>query len=143
VPKRRLARTIALQILYSLAYNEQPVDEASRRFSLLERERKRGLPPFATDLVRMVTEHEAEFDERINAQLEHWRPERLLLVDRLILRLACAEFFHFDDIPPKVTLDEYIEIARRFGDDASPAFVNGVLDAVLKFYSLPESKKRE
>jgi N utilization substance protein B len=61
----------------------------------------------------------------------------LLLPDHSLPR---APIYHFNDIPPKVTLDEYIELARKFGDDASPAFVNGVLDAVLKAEPLPEGK---
>ena len=69
---------------------------------------------------------------RIAEVLERWRPERLGATDRALLRLGCAELLYIHDIPIKVTLDEYIELAREFGDDSSAAFVNGILDAIHK-----------
>lgn len=143
MPTRRRARIIAFQILYSMSYNPVDVDEAARRYFVLEKERKKPLPSFALDLARAAREHQDALDTRINAHLQHWRPERLTLPDRILLRLACAELYHFNDIPPKVTLDEYIELARQFSDDGAPAFVNGVLDAVLKAEPLPEGKCTE
>lgn len=132
VPTRHRARLIAFQILYSLDYNPVEVDEALQRYSHIELDRKRPLPQFSISLLNHVREHLAEIDDRIAEVLERWRPERLGATDRALLRLGCAELLYIHDIPIKVTLDEYIELAREFGDDSSAAFVNGILDAIHK-----------
>ncbi len=83
-------------------------------------------------LVRKLDEHLEEVDAAIASYLKNWSPERLARLDRIILRLGVAELLYLDDIPPKVTINEYIELSRQFGTDESPGFVNGVLDAVRR-----------
>jgi transcription antitermination factor NusB len=88
---------------------------------------------YARDLVRGVWEALAAIDGRIAASCEHWEVRRLSAVDRNILRVAVRELTDPDAlVPPRVVIDEAIEIARVFGTAQSPAFVNGVLDAIRK-----------
>ncbi len=87
---------------------------------------------FAETLVGGTLEHLADIDAHLARALEHWRPERLALVDRLILRLAAYELLFGGETPPAVAIDEALELARRFSSEESVAFVNGVLDGLRK-----------
>lgn len=89
-----------------------------------------ALARFAADLVRRTVEHRADLDARIRASVEHWRLERLALVDRLILQLATLELVYHQEIPRAVVIDEAVELAKTFGGEDSARFVNGVLDAI-------------
>ena len=90
-----------------------------------------GARAFAKELVVGTAEHAAELDARIAGHARNWRLSRMATVDRNILRLASFELAH-SDTPTSVVIDEAIELARRFGSDDSPGFVNGVLDAVAR-----------
>ncbi len=83
-------------------------------------------------LVNELDEHLDEVDEAIANYLKNWSPERLARLDRIILRLGVAELLFLDDIPSKVTINEYVELSRLFGTDESPGFINGVLDAIRR-----------
>ena len=87
---------------------------------------------FTTRLLSAFNEHLPEVDALLAAHLEHWSPERLALIDSIIIRLAVTEFLYLDEVPPKVTLNEYVGLARLFSTGDSSRFVNGVLDAVYK-----------
>lgn len=87
---------------------------------------------FATEIVRGVLEHLPEIDKLIRDRLENFAFHRLTLVDRNILRVGTYEIVFNKEIPSPVALNEAIEIAKRFGTDDSPRFVNGILDKVLK-----------
>lgn len=73
-----------------------------------------------------------ELDELLEVTLDNWRMDRLALLDRGILRIAAAELIYFDDIPPKVSIQEAVRLAERYSGAESPRFVNGVLDALYK-----------
>ncbi len=90
------------------------------------------LEAFALELYDGVLQHGADIDARLAAAAEHWRLHRMPVVDRNVLRLAVFELLHQPATPPRVALDEAIELARRFGSADSPAFVNGVLDRIHK-----------
>jgi N utilization substance protein B len=90
-----------------------------------------GARAFAKELVHGIIEHRAELDGLLAGHATNWRISRMAAVDRNILRIGAYELAH-TDTPAPVVLDEAIELARRFGDDPSPAFVNGVLDAVAR-----------
>ena len=83
-------------------------------------------------LVRTVENHRNEIDRVLKKHLKRWRLERLTFIDRAILRMGCAEILFFDDVPPKVAINEAVDIAKKFGDDNAGKFVNGVLDGVFK-----------
>ena len=85
---------------------------------------------FANRLVRGVEQHRERIDETIRRVSHHWRLERMTRVDRNILRLATFELLELPDVPRRVTLNEAIELAKRFGSEGSAGFVNGVLDRI-------------
>jgi N utilization substance protein B len=85
---------------------------------------------FAEELVRGCAGNLARIDDEIRAASKHWRLERMARVDRNLIRLAVHELLDREDIPPNVTLNEAVELAKRYGDEGSRAFVNGVLDRV-------------
>ena len=95
-------------------------------------EGERTYGDFARKLFLRSTDARAEADVLIERHVQNWELSRLALTDRLVLWMAIAEFLYFEDIPPKVTLNEAVEVARAFGSDNSAGFVNGVLDAVLR-----------
>lgn len=94
---------------------------------------------FARDLVAKVIEHAAALDELVSSHAKNWRVERMAIVDRNILRLAAFELV-YTETPAAVILDEAVELARRFGSDESPPFVNGVLDAVAREVRVKETR---
>ena len=129
---RRRARQRALQILFIWDARKQPVEDAiDSYYDALYSEEELERDPFVTDLVRGTVEHVAEIDARITRHAEHWRMERMPAVDRNILRLAVYEMTR-GGTPAPVTIDEALELARKFSGEDSVQFVNGVLDAVRR-----------
>jgi len=133
MPSRRKSRQRALQILYLWDVRRQPVEEAiGAYFDTLYSEESRTRPQrdaFLDQLVKGSVEHVEELDRRISQHAEHWRIERMPTVDRNILRLAVFEMT-YSDTPAPVVIDEALELARRYSNEESVQFVNGVLDAV-------------
>jgi len=133
MPARRRSRQKALQILYLWDARKQPVAEATAAYyETLYSEESRAKPQpdaFVDRLVTGAVEHIEELDRRITKHAEHWRIERMPSVDRNILRLAVYELMH-SDTPAAVVIDEALELARRYSNEESVQFVNGVLDAV-------------
>jgi len=130
--RRRQAREFALQILYQGRAGGGPLETSIASFW-----ESQGLPApdiraFAEELVRGTELHRAEIEERIAAVSEHWDPARMAAIDRAILHLAAFELLHREDIPPKVSINEYIEIAKKFSTEDSGAFVNGILDRIWR-----------
>jgi N utilization substance protein B len=129
---RRKARQRALQILFSWDARHRPVDEAiDEYYDALYAEERPERDPFVIDLVRGAVNHVAQIDDRITRHAEHWRIERMPGVDRNILRLAVYEMAHAGT-PAAVTIDEALELARKYSGEESVQFVNGVLDAVRR-----------
>jgi N utilization substance protein B len=85
---------------------------------------------FADELVIGCAKAQEQLDAKIRSVSKHWRLERMSRVDRNIIRLATYELMYMADIPRRVTLNEAVELAKRFGNEESPAFVNGVLDRI-------------
>jgi N utilization substance protein B len=129
---RRRSRQRALQILFLWDARRQPVDEViNAYYDTLLSEEQPLRDPFVADLVRGTVQHVAEVDEQITRHAEHWRMERMPAVDRNILRLAVYEIKR-GGTPAAVAIDEALELARKFSNEESVQFVNGVLDAVHK-----------
>ena len=127
--QRRKARVIALKALYEMdAVAHQPQDILAR---LLE---EAAAPPeveaFARELVAGVLEHQAEIDEVIRQKAPAWPLEQVAVVDRNILRLAIFEVLLDNMVPVRAAINEAVELAKAFGGESSPRFVNGVLGAV-------------
>jgi N utilization substance protein B len=132
MPSRRRSRQRALQILFLWDARRQPVDEAiDAYYDTLCSEEQPARDPFVSELVRGTVEHAAKIDEQISKHAEHWRMERMPVVDRNILRLAVFEMTHAGT-PAAVTIDEALELARKFSNEESVQFVNGVLDAIRR-----------
>ncbi len=130
---RTRARAWALQIHYQwdVGKREGSVSEALDAVVAIRRIAESRMPY----LRRIMTELDArgeELDELLELALDNWRMERLALLDRAILRIAAVELLCFDEIPPKVSIQEAVRLAERYSGPESPAFVNGVLDALYK-----------
>jgi len=95
--------------------------------------------PFARDLVLGVWRNKEDLDKLIGRASKNWRIERMSRVDRNILRIAVFEVLYMGDIPPKVSIDEAVELGKRFGTEDSGAFVNGVLDCIYTTLDLSVS----
>jgi len=91
-----------------------------------------GVKQYAERLVRGVVEHREELDTAITSALEHWTPERVGGIERNVLRVALFELRYGQNVPERVAINEAIEVAKRFGADDAPRFVNGVLDRLRK-----------
>ena len=131
---RRQARECALQILYQLDVGDPAaavVDEAIDHFfvNFDAPERARAL---TFEIVRGVVTNRATIDDVVSKNSSCWKLERIAMVDRNVLRLCVHELMFEQSTPARVVIDEGIEIARRFGGEQSPAFVNGVLDAAAR-----------
>ncbi|MEO8824865.1 MAG: transcription antitermination factor NusB [Chthoniobacterales bacterium] len=98
---------------------------------------------FCEDLVAGVVEHQEEIDGRIDRHTQHYDINRLSAVDRNILRLAIYEMLHRQDIPPAVSINEAIEVAKNLGSQDSGRFVNGILDSIRIELGLPKNEKNE
>jgi len=86
---------------------------------------------FAEELVKVTVENKTEMDKIIAGKAFNWDFERIAILDKLILRMAICELRYFEDIPPKVSIDEAIEIAKKYSTEKSGQFINGILDSVL------------
>jgi N utilization substance protein B len=130
---RRKARECALQMLFAADVAGTHVDELVRTFwsELSDAELDEHARNFATRLVTGTLSNLAEVDERIRSRAEHWRISRMALVDRNVLRLAVYEFAH-EPTPRTVTINEALEIARRFSTYEATQFINGILDAIKR-----------
>ena len=134
---RREGRELALQALYSLDLNPMDTRESLR----LLRENSRvaaAVRVFAEELVAGVVEKREELDRTIDEQSTNWAISRMTRVDLNILRLATFELLFRSDIPKSVTMNEAIEVAKKYGTEESPAFINGVLDVIAA--SVPEKE---
>jgi N utilization substance protein B len=133
MPSRRRSRERALQILYLWDVRRQPVEEAIDSYYASLYSDESPAPPerdeFVQKLVCGSVENVDQIDGQIARHAEHWRIERMPAVDRNILRLAVFEMLHADT-PAAVAIDEALELARRFSNEESVQFVNGVLDAI-------------
>ena len=128
---RREARELAVQMLYALDSNSSVgVRETLRTFREEQGEIAVKVREFAEELVQGVQAQRAVIDEAIKARSKNWSLSRMPRVDLNVMRLAAYELMFRSDIPKKVTINEAIEIVRRFGDKDSPAFVNGILDEI-------------
>jgi N utilization substance protein B len=134
--RRSRARDVALQILFERDHNAQPDRAEIERF-VNGRLREAELRQFCLSLYDGVIAHLADIDQRLSEAADNWRLPRMATVDRNALRMGAFQLLFCPETPPKVVLDEAIELARRFGAADSPAFVNGVLDRLHRGTEAP------
>lgn len=127
------ARGWALQILYrcEAGGSDEPVSNALAH-TLKTRRVSPSRLPYLERLIAGIEVRSEEIDQRLDAALDNWSLARLATIDRAILRLGALELLFFDDVPPKVAIQEAVHLAERYGGNESPRFVNGVLDALFK-----------
>ena len=129
--EKRLARVIALQVLYAHELAEtEPGNAIATIVDELEKSPPADVISYGGKLVRLVIEHQEGSDELIIARLKNWEMKRISLMDKLILRLGISEMLYEKSVPPKVSIVEGVEIAKLFSTDDSSRFVNGILDSV-------------
>ena len=136
---RREARELALQLLYAMELNPIDIEEGLR----LSRENSRaseGVRLFAEELVAGVMANRSAIDRKIRGQSKNWAISRMAKVDLNILRLALFELMFREDIPRNVTINEAIEVAKKFGSEESSAFINGMLDEMDA--DIPDKEKQ-
>lgn len=128
--RRRVTREKVLQALYAYELSKEPISTIME--SLLgDLKPNREDFEFAKKLVAEVVQFQEEIEKIIRAKVAHWEFDRIAVIDRIVLRMGICELLHFPDIPPKVTINEAIEVAKVFSTEKSGKFINGVLDAIL------------
>jgi transcription antitermination protein NusB len=129
--RRRIARELALKFMYQSEFNPDNLETQLAQFS--ERSGTQAeILEFMTVLVEKVFAHAEEVDVLLKKFSDHWALERMSMVDRSILRLGICELVFTTATPPKVAINEAVEIAKKFGTEDSPDFINGILDKVFK-----------
>ena len=134
--ERHRAREATLQILYQWEIGHQPVEQAADTFFTAQwpdaDPPADSLRDFASALARDTAARIATIDPLIAETAERWRPERMAILDRLILRMAVCEMLRDPDTPGAVIINEALELARTFSTEESVKFINGMLDAIRK-----------
>jgi len=130
--KRRKSRILALQLLYQHEIRKDPSAELLEEFCREHKKLHPDILDYAGSIFTEILHHLERIDGTIAELALHWKINRLSLVDKSILRIAICEILFRDDIPDKVAIDEAIELAKQYGGDDSGAFVNGLLDRLIR-----------
>jgi transcription antitermination protein NusB len=142
--KRRKAREHALQILFQLDLKKEKPSAAVLKSFWAEYQTDDEVKAFAEEIVKGTFKYVTKINELIQDCAQNWSLDRMSVVDRNVLRMAIYEILYRMDIPTSVTINEAIEIAKKYGTEESGAFVNGILDRVARFTGkLDESRIEE
>ncbi|PIP19394.1 MAG: transcription antitermination factor NusB [Candidatus Omnitrophica bacterium CG08_land_8_20_14_0_20_41_16] len=130
--KRTKAREFALQILYQMDITRDTPEDALDNFwsAHSAEEIESALKEFASKLVKGAVLHLAEIDKKISQYATNWQLKRMAVVDRNIMRMGCFELIYCEDIPPKVSINEAVDLAKKFSGIEAGKFVNAILDKV-------------
>lgn len=126
---RRILREKVMQILYAYELNNENL-ETTKNGILINIEQPEDRE-FAEQLLHCVIVHQGELDEEIKRRVSNWEIERMAMLDRILMRMGMCELAYLPDIPPKVSINEAIEIAKTFSTASSGKFINGILDGFL------------
>ena len=140
--KRRRARELALQELYGWEISGNTIEVVLKRMTD-DSEAEEEIVTFASELLTRTILNKVTLDEDVVSVVENWEFGRIALIDRLILRLALCEFLHFEEIPPKVTINEAIDMAKKYSTSQSGRFVNGILDSLYQKFKLENRIKKK
>ena len=130
--KRRKAREYALQILFQLDIRKEKPSAAVLKHFWAEYDPDEEVKAFSEEIVKGTYKHLPRINELLHQCAKNWSLERMAVVDRNVLRMAVYEILYRIDIPTSVTINEAIEIAKKYGTDESGSFVNGILDRVAR-----------
>ena len=136
---RRMAREGVLEALFSHEYSDVERKITINRVLENVPERKANLG-FITNLFNNVLDNSKWADKLIEEHLQNWEFSRVAKVDKVLLKMGICEIYFLEDIPPKVTISEMVEISKVYSTDESPNFINGILDAVYKDFQKKEKK---
>lgn len=128
--KRTQARVCALKALYQIDIAKQDPEPALEDFWLRDPQALKDVKEFTNSLVSGTIKNLSKIDGLISKYADNWELKRMATIDRNILRMSVFELLFLDDIPPKVSINEAIELAKKFGDIDSSKFVNGILDKI-------------
>jgi len=137
---RRIAREAVLQALYASAMTGEDSDKILKDI-LNRRSYETSLIKYITDLFESAIDNKEWCEDQIKSRLNNWEFDRVALLDRLLLIVAISEIYFVEDVPPKVSISEAIEIAKIYCNEDSSSFVNGVLDNVYK--AMPDGAKEK
>lgn len=146
--RRREARRIAMTLIYARDITGYHLDQVVELVRGMRTDWAEMLTPtlqnptFVLPLVHAVQKNEREIDAQIESILENWRIDRIAPVERALLKLGCAEILYFASIPPRVTINEYIELAKVFSNENAPSFINGILDKLVHKVGKPDVRKK-
>ena len=130
---RRKAREATMQALYALEINngfpQDVLELCDNSFNNSEND------IYTRELFNCVVEKKSWADDLISQCLENWEYGRVAILDKILLRMGVSEIYHIDDVPPKVSISEMVEIAKVYSTEESSSFVNGILDTIYKNYS--------
>ena len=133
---RRAARQCVLKALFAYQFSKNnTIDKLVN-----ENPELKNNNDFIQSLFDIVLENGKLIEDIIESHLENWEIDRVALIDKILLKMGICEIYFIDDIPPKVTISEMVEIAKVYSTDESPVFINGILDAVFKNY-MKENKE--
>lgn len=128
--KRTKAREYALQLLYSCDVTNEPIQDLSSFWARQEEGVEEEVKTFAELLTSGVVSRKEEIDKKISSFATNWQLERMAVVDRNILRMGCFELLFLEDIPAKVSINEAVDLAKRYSGEDAGKFVNGILDRI-------------
>jgi transcription antitermination protein NusB len=131
--RRRKSRELALRMLYQLETNSSNPERALENYCNIF-PYQQDVIDYAESLMLGVKKDKAIIDTYIQDASEHWKISRITFVDKNILRIGIYEMLFSEDVPPKVAIDEAIELAKKYGNEDSGNFINGILDKVFKDY---------
>ena len=130
VYKRRIIRERVMQALYAFELSKDPIAHIVENI-FVELHDHEDEFAFAQSLLQRTIEHQPAIDVIIKKKAANWNFDRIALIDKLLLRMGICELYYCEDIPPKVTINETIEIAKHFSTEKSGQFINGILDSIL------------
>ena len=130
--RRTLAREHALKILYQFDITKRPMDAVVQSYWQAEETKDQEIIAYANLLVQGINSHVQDIDQKISDYATNWQIKRMAIIDRNVMRIGLYELKYTTDIPPKVAINEAVELAKKYGDLESSKFVNGILDKIHK-----------
>ena len=130
--RRTLSREHALKILYQFDITKRPMEAVVQSYWQAEETKDQEIIAYANLLAQGINIHVKEIDQKISDYATNWQIKRMAIIDRNVMRIGLYELQHTTDIPPKVAINEAVELAKKYGDLESSKFVNGILDKIHK-----------
>lgn len=138
--KRTQSREYALKILYQAELTRREIHLAAEKFWSEFESIDEHVRSFSDRLTMGIEESLQQIDDKISKHATNWQLKRMAVIDRNVLRIGVFELIYADDIPPKVTINEAVELAKKYGDIESSKFVNGILDKIHKLHNAPKKE---